>query len=149
VLIAGERAMHVEIGIPTAGAMAEIRRSILQEQIAYRRRHSARAAAGLVVGRSARAPADGPAAQHRARLGSGDFSARTGLRHNHTEFGQLATTFDAVGTELEARTRQLAAAKERAEETPSSCASSIAPCRPARPRSFWSTRCTTISRSSM
>src|SRR4029453_2490987 len=59
-----------------------------------------------------------------ARLGSGDFSARTDVRAPG-EVGTLAATFNHMATTLEARTAALAASEERHRLAPRARATRI------------------------
>jgi len=141
VLIAGERAMHVESAFRPQVQWPIIRRSIRQEQIVTAPPHSARACCLVWV------VADRRVRQPMAQLlstvhawGSGDFPHVPAFAITIPEFGQLATTFDAVVHELEARTRQLAAAKERAKNRRAAAHHRSRRAGQLVPRSFWSTR---------
>lgn len=46
------------------------------------------------------------------RLGTGDFSARTGLRHSKDEFGQLAASFDRMASHIEEHWQELTRAEQ-------------------------------------
>jgi PAS domain S-box-containing protein len=55
--------------------------------------------------------------QSAARWRTGDFSARTGLRGDRSEFGRLAAAFDAMAAALQARERALRSALESTTDT--------------------------------